>query len=944
MPASNRLLGVGETTLGSLARREALLLSCLGLAAAIGALGKFAGSPALELVAIIVAIAGAALRIRIAVRRSKFEGRVEEAARSRLTRVPIGPIEEVDPTQAGVDAAPPQGILAGGSVPDYVPREVDAELKAAIDAAVAGQGAWIVVAVGPSKVGKSRALFEALTRSSAQGPLDFVAPVDAAAVLALSSPGELPEDRDGRNVLWLDDLEPFINQGMSLKSLREWRERHPGSIVAGTYGGKGSEILREAGTSGLATVADEILQQSEEVLVSGTSSSELEPLKEKVSESVLRSIEQHGLAAYLVAGPKLQRKLGTGIHAPGEPACPEGVAIVYATADWARCGRTDAIPDETLRQLWEDYLPSGVRSTDEAFERGLDWALRPVAGTIALIEHTNSYRAYDYVVRIVEGAPGAEPPTESAWRAVMAGASDAQAVGVGIMAFQRDAYRHAAEAFELGRESSDTFYRAIAGVNLAVTLRELGEHVEALAAFEYMARFEDSESAVMREGAIYSLIEKGTTLVLLDRREEALAAFADVASRYADAEEPSSRTQVARAIFNKALTLGELDRPEDSLAACDELLAVSGADQDPEVGMVVAEGLYNKGVTLIGMKRFDAAVEVFDDSIVRAGAIGTARMRRLIAKALFNRATCLGALGRGSEAIVALDELASAFRDSPEPGLREKTAEALMMKGLYLGKEGREEEKLDAYGQVVAWFGEDRDPRLREAAAASLLGMGEGLIDRDRFDEAIAVLTEAVDRLEDEKETVLEKLLAEALRSLAEALGRGERHEEELAVYDRLIVRFAGTNEPEAIPYTVAVAMFNQGTRRWMLGDHDAAIETFDRLVARFGDAISPAQQVVVARALINRGGVLLKESSGREALASFEEVVTRFGEVPDLSLREEVARAKLAQAIAHSQLDEGERALAVLDELLTWIGDAQEEPLRAAAAEARRLRDDFAD
>ena len=79
---------------------------------------------------------------------------------------------------------------------------------------------------------------------------------------------------------------------------------------------------------------------------------------------------RHGLAAYLVAGPALQTKLFTARHAPGEPACPEGVAVVYTAVDWARCGRTDPISDATLRQLWSIHLPAGIAPTVEGF--GID--------------------------------------------------------------------------------------------------------------------------------------------------------------------------------------------------------------------------------------------------------------------------------------------------------------------------------------------------------------------------------------------------------------------------------------------------------------------------------------------------------------------------------------------------------------------------------------------
>ena len=103
---------------------------------------------------------------------------------------PVFEIGQVDPTQIGVDRAA-QDILPGGALPEYVSRSIDAELREAIAAAFDGSGSWLVVVDGPSKVGKSRALFEALSQS-ASGRVDLVHPIDAAAMHTLLTPGDAP--------------------------------------------------------------------------------------------------------------------------------------------------------------------------------------------------------------------------------------------------------------------------------------------------------------------------------------------------------------------------------------------------------------------------------------------------------------------------------------------------------------------------------------------------------------------------------------------------------------------------------------------------------------------------------------------------------------------------------------------------------------------------------
>ena len=44
---------------------------------------------------------------------------------------------------------------------------------------------------------------------------------------------------------WLDDLEPFVAQGVTLDTLGEWHET-TGMPVVATYGGKGGERVGES--------------------------------------------------------------------------------------------------------------------------------------------------------------------------------------------------------------------------------------------------------------------------------------------------------------------------------------------------------------------------------------------------------------------------------------------------------------------------------------------------------------------------------------------------------------------------------------------------------------------------------------------------------------------------------------------------------------------------
>ena len=136
--------------------------------------------------------------------------------------------------------------------------------------------------------------------------LEFVAPVDGDALRAILTSANRPA-HSTLTVLWLDDLEPFLNDGVTLATLREWHGGVRGRIVAATYGGKGSERIAGLTTDGLTTIAAEVLQNAREIPMTPTTTRELGALRARISAEQFASLERHGLAAYLVAAPQLER-------------------------------------------------------------------------------------------------------------------------------------------------------------------------------------------------------------------------------------------------------------------------------------------------------------------------------------------------------------------------------------------------------------------------------------------------------------------------------------------------------------------------------------------------------------------------------------------------------------------------------------------------------------
>jgi len=772
----------------------------------------------------------------------------------------------VNPIDVGVGAAA-QTVLPGDVLPTYVKRSLDADACAAIRAAFEGTGPSVVVAVGRSKVGKSRTMFEALREVIGSGDVSFVAPTGGDALTSLMTPGTLPE-MDERSVLWLDDLEAFLNDGVTQPTLREWCTRFPKSIVVATYGGR----TIGASTAELTTIATEVLQQARELHLVQTTPRELDPLRSNLSPDVLRSMEQHGLAAYFVAASLLERKLSTGRH-EGETECPEGVAIVHASADWARCGRTDPIPDAALRELWADHLPSHVPASDDNFAVGLAWATRPVAGSIALVEYVASYRAFDYVVEVIDRS-SAVPPQLSTWGMAIRGASDAQALAIAERAYSYEAYEHALTASQVARSSDDVEVSAIGTLNCGVIL--------------------------------------GT----LDRQEEALSLY----------EEVLGMSEVRPAVFANALlgrsaALGGLGRHAEAVSAADELLHGIETADPRALAYVVAPALSNKGVSLVALDRSDEALLAFDEALSYLPDRSDPRIREAAARALLHKGTTLNDLGRDDEALRVFDEVCSQFRrDAAPQGVRRRVHAALIYKGDALVEKGSYQQALDAYDLAQQRLRDPSESLTREALGRARIGRGNALVGLGRLAEARAELDDVLADLGEDQEPVVRQLLVKTLRAKMNAVSESDA-ETELAMYDEVLDRLGGADEPEAREL-VATALVVRGSTLAVMGREQEALLAYDRAVSYCQRSSEPLLRAAAILALSLKLSTYVSADRHDDAVNTYSTVKARLGEPPELDVSVETARAIVAFGEMLRTLDRYEETLAALDFVVERTAD----------------------
>lgn len=487
---------------------------------------------AIALVAAVGALATVAFELPVGAARK----RQADAEEARQVRVEVEPVDRINPTHIGVAPAAKEALGLDTEVPEYLRRNADKELDDALREALDGSGKWIVVVYGPATVGKSRTLFEGLRRlSSGRKKLRLVAPTDGKALHNLLGQVKVRRAawwRRTRHVVWLDNLEDFLADEVGLKELEPWGRR--GAIVVATYGGKAGGRDSDEESERWLALAENVMAHARQVDLQATTASEVRDLPASLSAVDREAIAEYGLAAALVAAPALEMKLKSR---QGGERSAAGAAIVYAAIDWARCGRTDPIPRETLRGLWPDYLKKvKAPNTDEAFEAGLGWALEPVAGSISLLIEgvDDDFRADDYIRSSVTEDPDTARIPEATWRGALDTEDPAQAFAVGSAAHAAGRMGDAERALAFASSTDGSEVAAAASYNLGLLRQEAGDSSGAEEAFDRAREMGDPAMVQRLRGrAVEETIEE---IEGLDEDTRS-AIEADLRAEYGDGED-----------------------------------------------------------------------------------------------------------------------------------------------------------------------------------------------------------------------------------------------------------------------------------------------------------------------------------------------------------------------------------------------------------------------
>ncbi|MFE1824197.1 tetratricopeptide repeat protein, partial [Streptomyces anulatus] len=687
---------------------------------------------------------------------------------------------------------------SGDAVPPYVPRDQDLPIRTRLTRA-ANEGGLVLV-VGDSTAGKTRACFEALRSQLPEHRV--VAPAGGPDLLTAV---EVIDRTAARCVVWLDDLESCLGpDGLEPALLNEIvRLRIP---VLATMRHQQFDIFAAPETASdtgtgharTATAGARVLRQLDPVELDRVwTPGELERAGEAEDDRIADALAHHGpygIAEYLAAGPALYQEWHRANRPGGHP---RAAALITAAVDLARTGLRPPYPLDLLTSAHEPYLTAagGPLLRPEPLDTALEWTTRRRHGVTSMLVPTqdpNAWHVFDYLTDHTH-----TPIPDTTWHAALQHAVDPDELMILGAHAHYDAPIIAESFYRQAVDAGDTYAMS----NLGVLLAETGRAEEAESFFRTAAD----------DGHTDAMSNLGLLLAKAGRTEEAETFYRQAADAgHTDAMvnlglllARAGRAEEAETFYRQAADAGHTD----AMVNLGVLLGKAGRAEEAETFYRQAAdagdtyAMSNLGVLLAKTGRAEEAESFFRTAADDGNSGATVNLGNLLAEtgraeeaetfyrqaaddghtdAMSNLGILLAKTGRAEEAETFFRQAADAGHSS-----------AMVNLGSLLGETGRAEEAETFYRQaadnghtdamvnlgiLLAKTGraEEAETFFRQAADAghtdAMSNLGVLLGETGRAEEAETFYRQAADNGHTDAMSNLGVLLAETGRGV---LGQG---------------------------------------------------------------------------------------------------------------------------------------------------------------------------
>jgi TPR repeat protein len=402
-------------------------------------------------------------------------GRDLPLVRDVVDRALLG-IHPAIPLPAGADPR------LSNDLPEYVPRDLDADLRAALRATSTNGGFLIVV--GRAASGKTRTCYEAI--KSTLGDWRLCMPSNAEQITALASSGaDL-----SHTVIWLNEAQKFLGNGMlTVETVRRLLSDSQRPVVLiGTIWPDIYEALRSPPEEGsdFNRDASEILALARRFAMADKMNDAEQARALELSEAdprIEEALSHEGgssVTEVLASAPEL-------IHRWNQADSPYGAALVGAAVHARLLNHPEPVPLKVLEPLATDLLSGADKATapPDWLSEAVIWACKPVRGIAApLTPYASEVGVVDgFCVSDILVQHGSrihpdvhQTTSQKQWTIIIDNASPGACTRLGGFALLQENYKRSHEAFIKAVDSGSVHAMLFAGASAIIedTSSELG--------------------------------------------------------------------------------------------------------------------------------------------------------------------------------------------------------------------------------------------------------------------------------------------------------------------------------------------------------------------------------------------------------------------------------------------------------------------------------------
>jgi hypothetical protein len=195
-------------------------------------------------------------------------------------------------------------------------------------------------------------------------------------------------------------------------------------------------------------------------------------------------------------------------------------------------------------------------------------------------------------------------------------------------------------------------------------------------------RYRQSSDADVLESVAWAMVNKGYDLSQLNRRDDAIAVYRDLAESI-PIEEPFVDA-LSQGLMNWASDLSSMNRHAEEIGVYDRIEALIAKTSNLKLQSRRAWSIVNKGITLLEEERYAEANEFFE-VVIRRWWEGMSletpmALHEALAASGRYRGRCMIMLGRFSDAVKAIEPIVNRYASAHDRGIDEEVAWAALTK------------------------------------------------------------------------------------------------------------------------------------------------------------------------------------------------------------------------------------------------------------------------